>query len=165
MFNSLSGGPDYVQIFDQDDDACTRMTEFKMGSSRTTFLKDHLTTTCLSKSEDLRKSQTLMKVLPSRDYLFKRQVLVHIAGTGFSCSPVDGIPVFIKPSCEDAKNRPHIRPCVSLREDLMADAIVCKHRCQIKESRDYVLVDLAVYDTRADINVDWQVCEIWFSNE
>ena len=47
----------------------------------------------------------------------------------------------------------------------MADAIVCKHRCQIKESWDYVLVDLAVYDTRADINVDWQVCEIWFSNE
>ena len=46
----------------------------------------------------------------------------------------------------------------------MADAIVCKYRCQIKESGDYVLVDLAAYNLHSDITVDWQVCEIWFSN-
>ena len=105
-----------------------------------------------------------MKVLPSRDYLFKRHVVVHVTGKGFSCSPIDGIAVFIQPSCEDETSCPHMRPCVSLKEEQLAHAIVCKYRCQIKESWDYVLVDLAAYDVRADITIDWQVCEIWFTN-
>ena len=103
-------------------------------------------------------NQTLLKVLPRRDYLFKRHVAVHVVGNGFSCSPVNGIAVFIQPSCVDQGNCPGVLPCVSLKDIHMSDLIRCEFRCHMKEPWDYALLDFAAYNARVDVTVDWQFC-------
>ena len=161
--NFLSGGANYVQIFDHEN-AGIRMSVFEMGNNRTPLLGDHLTSTCLSKSQDLQKRQTVLKVLPSRDYLFRCDLILNIAGNGFSCSPITGIVVFVQPSCLDQGNCPGVLLCVSLKEGEMGDLIKCQYRCEMEEPWDYALVDLAACNVRADIAVDWHLCEIWLSN-
>ena len=93
-------GPDYEQIFDLAD-WCGPMDIFNIGSDRTRLLGDHLTSTCMPMSQNTQKNKNFLKVLPVRDYLFKRHFSVHIAGKGISCSPDGGINVFIQPWCVD----------------------------------------------------------------
>ena len=46
----------------------------------------------------------------------------------------------------------------------MGDLIKWEFRCQMKEHWDYALVDITAYNARVDVNVDWQFCEMWFSD-
>ena len=143
---------------------CSSLDVFEMGTHRTRILSDRLTSTCMSKPEDLLENQIILKVLPSRDYILKRHAIVYIAGGGYSCPPTRGIAVFIQPTCHDNADCPTLLPCTSLRGNNVDDLTVCKFRCQLKESWDYILVQLVTCDTAADVTVDWWLCEIWFSN-
>ena len=126
-----------------------------MGDDRTRLLRDHSTSTCMPTFEDPQKNKRLLKLLPSRHYLFKRHTIVHIASKGFSCSPINSIKVFIQPWCVDQANCPMALPCISLKANQIADLTVCKFLCQTQESWAYVYVE---------IGVDQELCEIWFSN-
>ena len=159
----VSGGSDYVQIFDQVNMRAP-MDTFEMSSYRTRLLRDHLTSTCVSISENHQKNQKSLKVLPSRDYFFKRHFFVHVAGKRVSCSAVNGITVFIHPSCVDHANCTKVLPCVTFNEYQMAGLIVCKVRCQIYESWAYVLLDLTEYEISSEVGARGEFCEIWFSN-
>ena len=128
------------------------MAVFEMGGTGTTLLGDYLTSTCLSKSKDLRKSETLLKVLPRRSHHFKRLFFVHVVGKGFLCSPIKGIAIFFQPSCFDQGTCPRVLRCVPLKGAQMGDLTKCIFRCQITESWDYVLVDLAAYNLRVIIS-------------
>ena len=143
---------------------CSRTDVFEMGTHRTRKVNDLLTSTCISIPGDLLENQLVFKMLPSRDYLFNRHVAVHVAGKGYSCSPIHGIAVFVQPTCVDHANCPSLHPCISLGGNNVDDLTVCKFRCQLKASWDYALVDLAAYGARARVTVDCRVCEIWFSN-
>ena len=160
----VSGGPDYVQIFELVD-WCGPMDIFNMGSDRTRLLGDHLTSTCMPISENTQKSKNFLKVLPGRDYLFKRHFSVHIAGKGISCSPDGGINVFIQPWCADQANCTKTRTCVSLKEYIKADLTMCQFRCQTQEPWAYCLLDLRGCNIRTEPVVGWELCEIWLSNQ
>ena len=152
----FSGGSDYVQIFDQVD-LCRSMDMFTMGDDRTRLLRDQSTSTCMLTFEDHQKNKRLLKLLPGRDYLFKRHTILYVASKRFSCSPINGIKVFIQPWCVDQANCPMALPCVSLKANQMDDLTVCKFRCQTQESWAYVYVEV-------EVGIDQELCEIWFSN-
>ena len=158
-----SGGPDYAQVFNQFDIGAP-VDVFRMSSDRSVLLTDHLTSTCMSLSEHLHMNHILIKVLPSRDYLFKRYVIVHVAGKGFSCSPTDTTTVYIQPTCADEANCTNVLPCISLRGYQAVDLTVCGFRCQTLESLDYALVYFTANDLHVAVQTNLELCEIWFSN-
>ena len=162
VLSKFSGGSNYVQIF-ENIDVRIPMAKFEMSKDRTHLLRDHLMWTCITVPDDPLKNNDVLKVLPGRPHHFKRHFVVHIAGRGLSCSPVDGIRVFIQPTCVDAANCPTILPCVSLREYTMTDLTVCKFRCESQEFLDFALVDIASFNLHAEVSIVREVCEIWFS--
>ena len=131
----FSGSPGYayVQILHQVD-ICASIDVLKIGSDWTRLLTDHLTSTCMSVSEDPQMGATVLKVLPGHDNRFKIHFITHVAGKGFSCSPVSGIAVFIQRSCGDKTNCPNVLRCVSLRGYQMTGLTVCKFQCETKEA-------------------------------
>ena len=92
-----------------------------------------------------------MKVVTSKDYLFKRTFHMDVitrGGLRGTCSPAVGFNALVY--SEDK-----MFPCVTLKENFQGEGQICRFKCDGRYGLDFVLVEIK------RLNDDMmQVCEI-----
>ena len=125
----------------------------QMSPSRTSALFDDDLTTCVQTFPTQNASSVQLKILPQRNYLFRRvfKIASHFVGS-HSCSPALGTRLDLY------ANNTRL-PCVALKETVTDSMTTCSSRYESRNEWDDAVMTLI----RTPSNKQSQICEIRFA--
>ena len=151
-----------MQLFSDLDPIAVVNQSIKLSNSRTPLLVDGDFTTCISRLSFTLQSSAWARVIPDEFYIRRNIFSIHLAGKGFTCSPVGGITVSLQPPCPDKTHCIGALPCIAGKAAYKDSLIVCGYRCTSQLYWEFVVVYLRslLYNHGGSLP---ELCEIWFS--
>ena len=150
--SSLAVGVNYVQLFSNINPIKEPLEKYQVSEHRTDYLRDGDVTTCVPVFTTPEMTYVQMKVVISRDYLFKRIFHVDVFTKGWNtCSPTEGVRGIVYLADK-------VFPCVALEENIQGGTETCRFRCDGRYGLDFVLLEVKrLNDHITDL---LHVCEI-----